>query len=379
MRVLIFFIFLSSNSFSQGDIPNILIPPHIKTQRELLKYQALKYLKTIPRKLIDCTRFLFRGSSYHRILRREGPKGYRGIFKLNHSKRFPNTSNQFSFNYRELKDVCDIQYGTCQGYTGSMILWNRLAHFDPQNISGANFPTDVGSDEWFEYYKVLIDKIQGDRDPVIIPGYKHLRQFSSSHPRIKKYLKEHVLLEWAERNANLEGYFKIFNSVRNNYSFREAKILHTKLNKSINELGFNPAVWIAQPAKYEDKPDNVYIHVMQAFRVDDINPETGSFDVHFWDIGNAYNANRSVRVYTISTTELAPNGRVKVIEKRLKPNGDVYENGEYFDIAEMEIMPFDNTEAGRDAAKLIKFYKENPVFAEHLEKEANRWLEENSP
>ncbi len=379
MRYLIIF-FLTSALWA-GE--NILIPPHVKTQRQLAKTRVWPYLKELPKNIFTCTWHTLRGSSYHRILRREGPDGYKKIFKYNSIKRQPRTENQFSFDNGAVGEVCSRDFGYCRGFsTQQGRTWLRLGHFDPKNISGIDYPTDVGSDKWFNFYKEIIDKIMAEKKPAIVPGYENLYLFSKSHPRITRYLKERIALSWAEENINISSYLKIGRSIYNKFTPDEALKLHKKLHFRINELNVNPIVWVSQPAGGE-KPflgidEGAGIHVMQAYRIDPID-DAGYFTVYFWDIYSPHNADNAISTYRISTKQARSNGRAVVKKKfgsRTKPNGDVFNPA---DFADMDLVPFDDMEIGRDAYNLAKFYEENPTFSRYLEKRYKDFIENPPP
>ncbi len=367
---------------------NLIIPPHVKTQKQLGKYQVKRYIKSFPKIALQCTRFFLRGSSYHRLLRQQGPVAFQNTFKLNYHKRFPRTENHFPFDNGDVGDVCERDFGYCHGFSAALTYWNRLSHFDPGNINQASYPRNVGSDEWFEYYKLIIDKIMNNKEPVIIPGYNHLYEFASSHPRITNYLKEHIALEWAERNINLSSYFKVLRQVYHKFTIKEAKDLHKKLHFKINELNHNPVVWIASAADEKKRINPLEIpggiHDMQAYRVDPID-KNGDFKVYFWDIYSPNDADEATSIFTISTIKKGSKNKNKprIFKEIVDSTGKVLEKkSEFdgvFDFADMDTVPFDEIELGEQVVKLMKFYQDNPVFTKHLEENFEKNLKNPAP
>ncbi len=364
---------------------NILIPPHVKTQKQLSKYQVKRYIKSFPKIALECSRHFLRGSSYHRLLRNQGPVAFQNAFKLNYTKRFPRTENHFPFDNDGVSDVCDRDFGYCHGFSAALTYWNRLSHFDPENISKTKYPKNVGSDEWFEYYKNIIDKIMKDRKPLIVPGYNHLYEFASSHPRITRYLKEHIALEWAERNINISSYFKVLRQVYHNFTLKESKALYKKLNFQINELNFNPIVWIASSTNERKRINPLEIpgsiHNMQAYRIDPIDQQ-GNFKLYFWDIYSAQDADEAIDVYTISTTSTGANGKPVIFREVRNSLGKIVGKKKRFDgafnFADMDTVPYDEMKIGEDAVNLMNFYKAHPEYTKYLEEKFESDLK-NSP
>lgn len=375
-------------SFHLKAVDNLIIPPHVKTQKQLSKYQVKRYLKSFPKIALDCTKFYLRGSSYHRLLRNQGPAAFQNSFKLNYHKRFPKTENHFPFDNGDVGDVCERDFGYCHGFSVALTNWNRLSHFDPENINKANYPKDVGSDRWFEYYRKIIDRLMNDKDPVIIPGYHHLYEFAGSHPRITNYLKEHIALEWAERNINLSSYFKVLRQVYHTFTIKEAKALYKKLDFKINELNHNPVLWIASGTS-EQKQINPLeipgsIHNMQAYRLDPID-KNGDFKVYFWDIYSPNDAENATSIYTISTVKKNPNKKNKplIIKEVIDSKGKALKRKEtfdgVFDFADMDTVPFDEINLGKEVVKLTKFYQDHPEFTKYLEKRFEDYIKNPPP
>lgn len=355
---------------------NLIIPSHIKNQKDLAKYQVIEYLKSLPFESIQCGLYLTKLTKYHKLLRDHGPEIFQQAFKFNDHKRLPLTEHQFPFDNNRVGDVCERNFGFCHGYTSSLTLWNRLAFFDPDNISSAIVPKEVGSDEWFNFYRLLIDELMIRRRPIIIPNFHHLYEFVDSHPRITRYIKELIALEWAKRNINFSSYFKVLNGIYNTFTTTEALELHQKLSFRINKLKINPIVWIASRSPGEKSYLNINneagIHNMQAYKITPIDKD-GFYKIYFWDIYNANDATQASRVYNIATKATDSNNNAIISYE----NNDSYpfifldKNLEdvSFSFADADTVPFDDINIGEHALKLLEFYNKNPKFTAYLEQQ----------
>lgn len=390
--ILFIFIFFKINTSAQGPpVPedqkaNLIIPAHIKNQQDLAKYQVVEYLKHFPNSTFRCALYLSRLSTYHVLLRNQGTVAFKKAFKINSLKRIPSTENQFSFSNHDVSEVCERDFGFCHGFSAALTYWNRLAHFDPENVNHATYSEDIGSDEWFDYYRVIIDELMYKRNPVIVPGFKHLYDFTNSHPRITRYMKEHVALNWAKRNINISNFFKILKSVYHTFTTSEALILHQKLSYRINELAFNPIVWISSESNEEKKifsiENDAGIHTMQAYKITPIDAN-GNYEIHFWDIYDPHDAQYATRVFTISTNKVTENGRAYVTSHKENKQGKIIASKKVettiFSFADMDLVPFDDQYIGEDAYKLLEFYKKNSMFTSYLENQYEEYLKNPPP
>lgn len=379
--IILIFSIVINEGFTQEDEKNLILPPRVKTQSDLARYQAKRYIAKFPFHAFECGLHYLEATNYHRLIRHHGPEAFQQAFRLNSLKREPATENQFAFDNNAVGDVCSRDFGYCHGHTTSLTLWNRLAHFDPQNINKAIYPKDIGSDEWFDYYRAIIDKLMHKREPIVLPGFHHLYEFSDSHPRITRYLKEHVALEWAERNINISSYFKVLKSIHKKFTIEKALKLHQKLSFLINTLNFNPVIWIASSSGRDKRlfeiENEAGIHNMQAYAVTPIDAK-GDYKVYFWDIYAEHDVESDLgkRSYTISTKIADANGLAQVVNnnhniQKINFKHGLTEDDEntiHYDFADMDTVPFDMINIGDDAYKLLKFYKNNPEFTEYLEK-----------
>ncbi|MCB9092043.1 MAG: hypothetical protein H6620_05735 [Halobacteriovoraceae bacterium] len=376
---LIFTLFLAWKNPAIATDKNILIPAGITKQRELAIWQLKQYLKSLPVHMYRCGKHLLGGGSYNRLRAVGGNEAFQNAFRLQEYKRIPSTGNQFPFDNSEVAEVCSRDFGFCHGYTATLTVFNRLAHFDPQNISKQKFPDKKDPEAWFQFYSKLIDDVVFNRNPVIIPGYKNLYEFVDSDPRLTRYVKEHIALMWAKRNVSFTGYFNVLRSIYNKFSFKEAIALHSNLSEKINLRNYNPITWVAQPS-FDKKgifnvDEQAGIHVMQAYKITPID-ENGEYIIYFWDIYTPHDANEATVEYHISTREKNKHGKPLMRAYRQHPHRNTKEQigGNNYVFADIDQIPFDDIGVGNDAEKLIDFYEKNPEFTQYLIKEYEKYL-----
>jgi hypothetical protein len=376
MRFLVFFTLISI-SFAQFDpifppigkaIKNLLIPKHISTQKQLAKFSAKNYWKRFPQEAYDCVRYFMTASSYHKYQRKkESAAAIKDILFINSHKTKPSTDNQFSFGNGEVGNVCERSYGYCHGYTYSLVMWNRLAHFDPTNFNKAMIPDkETQPEEWFNFYRRIIDEVN-KRKPMIIPGFKNLYEFSDSDPRITNYLKERIAINWADRNISFGG-LKLLAGAKDTFTAKEALKLHTSLTKQIAE-GYNPIISLASKSEgsWKDLFQGAGIHVMQAYEVGPIID--GQYNVKFWDIYSPKDANQATNTVTINTKVTDEKNRPELFFQREVQFDGKEETSTAFGHSDIVQVHFDKTFLGRDLERLSKFYQSNYEFYKVLYKE----------
>ncbi len=106
------------------------------------------------------------------------------------------TNNDIEF-YHEYTDYS----GFCWGHAIVTQRFNRLAKFEP------NLPLPFASEEYdsdrINEYRKIIEKINNN-EPVDIPGFKNLYEFSSD-PEVKALLRESVKDNWAANAMSAQG------------------------------------------------------------------------------------------------------------------------------------------------------------------------------
>jgi hypothetical protein len=101
--------------------------------------------------------------------------------------------NNLSFlNEPEMFKNVPMVGGYCSGMVALTQRFNRLAFFKPDMASPTNGPDSI------EFYKKLIHKI-AQNEPVEIPGFKNLYEFSS-RPEIQELIADEVAGLWAQLN-----------------------------------------------------------------------------------------------------------------------------------------------------------------------------------
>ncbi len=362
IRFTIFFLILSFNLLAQNG--NILIPKEIKTQKQLAIWQAKKYPMRFPIEVYECLKHWMRLDDYHIFLRKKQEEFSRNqqdlfkkVFEINEHRRIPTTDNQFAFSNADVTPLCDNNFRYCHSYTFIQTAFNRLAHYDPDNFFGFSVPDKTNyPEEWFDFYRKLIDDLVLKRKPIIIPYFKNLYEFSDSDPKIINYLKERIAIKWAERNVNFFG-ARIFKSVKETFSKQESLELYKSLTYQINELHYNPILWLARPVEgplfQALNNGNIWIHVMQAYKVSEL-AEDGSYVIYFWDIYSPQDADKAVNTVKID------------------PNSDKFHNA----YSEIEQVHGDRITVGKDIKNLTKFYEENPkyydfFYSQYLERLSN--------
>ncbi|MBL7663677.1 MAG: hypothetical protein JNM93_00985 [Bacteriovoracaceae bacterium] len=387
-------LFYSSLSWAQNEpkavnpIKNILIPEKVKTQKQLAKYQVGRYVKTIPKNILDCSLYLMKVHPMQSVINQGGLPALHEVLKFNHHRNIPETGNQFAFTNGDVDNVCERNFGYCHGYTFSLTTWNRLSHFDEHNVLGAKIPDRANqSEEWFQFYKNIIDEIMHKRNPIVVPGFKNLFEFSESDPRITNYLKEHIALKWAERNISFSG-VRILKSVKDKFTIQEGIDLHKDLSHRINDLHYNPIMWVASPFEgpwKEVATRGGAIHVMQAFKVSEIVDD--QFTLYLWDIYNSHNADEAVNSVIISLKEgiddkkrlnlVRPDYHMDTKLATSSSGKSQISPGLYY--SEIEQVPWDQLVFSQDVGKLKKFYEQNPAVTALLEKQYQERLRNPPP
>lgn len=118
--------------------------------------------------------------------------------------------NSLSFRNKGAMQLSSIKgtQGYCWGHASVTTKFNRLADFDPSNNSMKkmlhNPKGSIERDKSLKYFEGLIDDIIGNKTQTI-PGYKNLKEFSSSDPDIESYIADKVARSWADRAMSLQG------------------------------------------------------------------------------------------------------------------------------------------------------------------------------
>lgn len=119
---------------------------------------------------------------------------------LNDSNLISN-SMAFTNNNRIFYEKYDGYKGFCWGHASLTAKFNRLAVFDGSKPKAYN---SVGEEvERAKYYQRIIDQV-ANNEPVDIPGFKSLNEFSSS-PEVQDLLMKKMGDEWSKYAGSFQG------------------------------------------------------------------------------------------------------------------------------------------------------------------------------
>jgi hypothetical protein len=130
------------------------------------------------------------------------PKDFK-IFDRPHDGDLDSPENSLSFTNGDKSFFKkDKNYtGFCWGHAVVTQRFNRLANF---NISSPKKFISVGeSSQRLHEYKLIIAKLNNN-EPVDIPGFKNLKEFSSD-PEVKELLEDSVKEIWAQNAMSVQG------------------------------------------------------------------------------------------------------------------------------------------------------------------------------
>lgn len=125
------------------------------------------------------------------------------IFKMNNHDKDDSSDNSLAFTngdidfYKNYKDYT----GFCWGHALVTQRFNRLVRFQ-KNLPKKFLGEDNASSRLREY-KYIIEKLNNN-EPVDIPGFKNLKDFSSD-PEVKDLLQESVKKNWAQNAMSTQG------------------------------------------------------------------------------------------------------------------------------------------------------------------------------
>ncbi|MDD4973739.1 MAG: hypothetical protein PHY93_05280 [Bacteriovorax sp.] len=125
------------------------------------------------------------------------------ILKMNNHKNDDSEENSLSFTNQDIdfhKKYYDYS-GFCWGHALITQRFNRLVRFNPKLPK--KFAEDDQSSERLREYKDIIAKLDNN-EPVDIPGFKNLHEFSSD-PEVRDLLEEAAKKNWAENAMSTQG------------------------------------------------------------------------------------------------------------------------------------------------------------------------------
>ena len=117
---------------------------------------------------------------------------------------YKDSNNYLSFGYGQIGEVASQEYGFCHGYTFVAYTLRFLLHFDPDyQFTNKSFYVQPNGEIKGETYLRLIESSFKNLRPVVIPGFRNLKEFSAN-PLVKKFLKIQVLKFWANANISYQ-------------------------------------------------------------------------------------------------------------------------------------------------------------------------------
>lgn len=268
---------------------NELVP----TQTEIVKNGIWHYFKNLPQTAPDKFLADMNMDNFNLFLRdpeighlakisrhQSNESPFALIWGANEPKRFPKNENSFPFinaSY-DMADVIKSEFGFCAGFTVTLRQFNMLSYFDDQDIYKTYPPNLViNSQAWFLFYKNLIDQIMRG-EPVIIPHFKNLLEFSS-HPQIGKYIKQTIVQAWVETNINVTTAWRLMRGTQRTFSAQKAQALLKYINFTLS-LHYNPIVYASGKGATMWSSDQ-WIHVLQVYAT---HVQGDEVDLFVWDI-----------------------------------------------------------------------------------------------
>lgn len=125
------------------------------------------------------------------------------ILKMNNHDKDDSSDNSLAFTngdpqfYKNYKDYT----GFCWGHALVTQRFNRLVRF--QKNLPKKFESEDNASSRLKEYKDIIEKLNNN-EPVDIPGFKNLKDFSSD-PEVKDLLQESVKKNWAQNAMSTQG------------------------------------------------------------------------------------------------------------------------------------------------------------------------------
>lgn len=310
------------------------------TQAQIVKEGTLKYFYSLPKNGWEALLHLMKMGSFDLMLNQHKTVPEKSPFRMFNStfhRRKPNLAWSLSIKNDEkyFRGIMKLQYGVCAGLTIVTRKLQMLAFFDPQNKFKQIVPNLKGSNEWFNFMKHKIDDVIANNKMTIIP-YFHNTLELSNEPRIKRYLKEHIIRQWELANINvLQGVYQGYLGSIRMMDHRTA-LENIKQLKETLKLGINPIMIMPAPDSKLFSTDK-WIHVVQ---VVDIIKNVNAYTLKIWD-PNVDDPNKSADV-------------------------NIFDNGQMFfeDRALAGIYPirWDNLEIADMVEKNLQFCIDRPGF-----------------
>lgn len=177
------------------------------------------------------------------------PKDFKIIKKLaapsdteENTLSFTNFNNKFYRNDSSYK-------GYCWGITLVSQRFHRLATYDP--AAPKKFQGENQDRERINEYKRIIAQINNN-EPVTIPGFKSLRDFSSD-PEVKDLLEDSVKDQWAQNALSTQGLKSITTS---------ATPSKPELNQMFDDIEFRLKNNMSPSIVYNEKDNRLTSHVL---------------------------------------------------------------------------------------------------------------------
>lgn len=177
------------------------------------------------------------------------PKDFKIIKKLaapsdavENTLSFTNTNNKFYNNDSSYK-------GYCWGISLVSQRFHRLATYAPE--APKKFQGENQDRERINEYKKIIAQINNN-EPVTIPGFKSLRDFSND-PEVKDLLENSVKDQWAENALSSQGLKSVISTTTPPKS---------ELNQMFDDIEFRLKNNMSPAIVYNDKNDRTDSHVL---------------------------------------------------------------------------------------------------------------------
>ncbi len=253
----------------------------------------------------------------------------------------PSAANAFAIanTDAEYEYLSDFKFGICWSLTGTLRKFIMLAKFDPN--TEAPFDRLNDTENYLRYYASKIEKILAG-EPVVIPGFRNLREFSSE-PGIEYYLKSRMVTEW-KTDIGTSSVFRNFQFIPDVHIMERtmAAVRHL-LQKNIF-----PKIYITGKGDrsffvYQDK------HVLMPYQTGADN--LGHPITYVWD-PNFYGQN--VRKY--------PTFIIKADKAYVTSH---FKEEEITELKGLEFPPEEELETRTILSKTEKFCKKNPKWCTH--------------
>jgi hypothetical protein len=197
---------------SKTDVESIVTPDCVTKTEDIISGSIVSNLSTLKDKMCTCLAW---GSCDKRSCSCDKlcPLNFE-ILNRGPQSTGSRIEDQFAFNNTSIGKNYTSYQGFCWGFASLTQKFNRLATFSLMK----KLPDSVEKDSFskLDYYKEIITKIKNN-EPVEIPGYSSLNQFSSD-PMIQELLVPEIEDVWKANAASWQGLQSVREGERMKYS-----------------------------------------------------------------------------------------------------------------------------------------------------------------